>query len=249
MNQDLQLLEKRFAELSDRAGSRGIYFFSGFLTMAELGALQSMRRKLGSFSTFGGYEGAERQIACFGSEEELGYPPEFPISCVEISPKSAKFSEALTHRDFLGAVMSLGIVREKLGDIVIKDGSGYLFCLDTSARYIAENLESVRRTSVKCRVLLELPALLAAEPQHLEVNTASQRVDALVAAVYGLSRTAAAKLFEEKLVYVNSLECSSPGRLLEQGDVVSVRHRGRFRFCGVQRVTKKGRLFAAIDKY
>ncbi|MBR2592402.1 MAG: hypothetical protein IKD62_05485 [Oscillospiraceae bacterium] len=127
MNDDETLLRKRFSELSERADNKGIYFFTNFLALNEQSSLLQMKTRLGSFGLFGGFPGAERRIACFGNEGSVGYPPSYPVVCVRIAPRSEKYSEELTHRDYLGALMSLGITREKLGDIVADGKSAYLF--------------------------------------------------------------------------------------------------------------------------
>ena len=72
----------------------------------------------------------------FGSEETLGYEEAFPISCVVIRPSAPKFAEELTHRDFLGALMNLGIERDVLGDIIVRGAVGYVFCEDAMADYL-----------------------------------------------------------------------------------------------------------------
>lgn len=249
MTQEQQQLAKRFIELSNRSESRGIYLFTNFLTLAEQSILDEIKRSIGRYSFFGGYPGAERQVVCFGDERELGYEPIFPICCVEISPKNAKFADKLGHRDFLGSLMSLGFTRERLGDIVIDDNVAYLFCLESSAEYICQNLDSVKHTSLNCRVLDELPEVMKKEPDESEINVASERIDAVIASVFNLSRSASQKLFLQKLVYVNSTECSSASMELKEGDLVSVRHSGRFIYGGVAKTTKKGRLRVVIKKF
>ena len=120
MNDDDKLLRKRLAELSARSAARGIWTYSEFLTMAEQSILLDTP-ELSPFSLFGGYEGAERRLACFGGEETVSYPASPPVSCLIAEPVSRKFAEALSHRDFLGALMSLGIRREMLGDIIVAE--------------------------------------------------------------------------------------------------------------------------------
>ena len=81
--------------------------------------LESNKHVLGKYILFGGCDGTERNIARFGNSEELGYEEDFPIVCLEILPKSEKFAEPLCHRDFLGALMNLGIERKNIGDISV----------------------------------------------------------------------------------------------------------------------------------
>lgn len=121
---DLQQLKKRFLELAEKSYRQNIFTFTGFLSMAEQEALfEAMNTQKGySFSLWGGSEGCERQMARFGSPEELGYEELYPIETLKVSPLLEKFADNFTHRDFLGAVMNLGIDRSTVGDIFWKAG-------------------------------------------------------------------------------------------------------------------------------
>ena len=148
MSDELQLLKKRFIELGNKSHGSGIFLFSDFLGLSEQSALHEVRRELFGihYQTFGGHEGAERVMVRFGDPEELMYEVPFPISILKIEPRSKKFSEKLTHRDYLGSLMNLGIERDVLGDIAISDGTAYLFCKDDIAPYIQNELTRVRHT-------------------------------------------------------------------------------------------------------
>ena len=109
------------------------------------------------YTIFGGRESCDRVMIAFGNEADCGYAPAFPICTMKVSAVSDKFSDDLNHRDFLGALMNLGIEREMVGDILItesthsgKHNNAYIFCVDTVADYIAENLTKIRHTNVKC---------------------------------------------------------------------------------------------------
>ncbi len=248
MTDSEQLLKKRFEELSSRSFAKGIWVYSDFLTVAEQSALLTMR--LPSPVTLnGGFEGAERRIACFGSEESCGYEAYPPYTCIKIEPVRQKFADELHHRDFFGSVMALGIKREVLGDIIVYENCGYLFCLEGIAEYICENLTGVRRTSVKCIAVSSPPVASVALPDEEEFVIASPRVDAVAAAVYKLSRSTAKELVEKGLVSINSVVTLNADTLLEPHDTVSVRGSGRFIFEGELRQTKKGRLRAGIRVY
>lgn len=78
------------------------------------------------YATFGGYDGAERAVAAFGNGCQYA---EFPVKIIKAEPLSQKFADKLSHRDFLGSLMGLGIKRNVLGDIVIKENTGYIFAL------------------------------------------------------------------------------------------------------------------------
>ena len=145
----------------------------------------------------------------FGDPEELGYELPFPIVTLLISPVSPKFAERLSHRDFLGALMNLGIERSKLGDIVLRDGEAYLFAREEIAEYIKESLTRVRHTDVRVSLAECIPdgELYRTEPRRIVLN--GERVDAVIAKVYNLSRDEAQRLFAGRLVFINGKENAS----------------------------------------
>ena len=124
---------------------------------------------------FGGTGGTERVVAAFGDKEMYGYEPVFPIKCIRISPKGPKFAENLSHRDFLGSILSLGIEREQVGDIIIKDGVAHVFVLDNMAAYITDNLDRIRHTPVRCELTEDIPDIYS-EAKELVVQIPSERV-------------------------------------------------------------------------
>lgn len=152
-------LKRRVLDLANRCYQQNIYTFSGFLNVAEVSDVYAMERELDfvPWKLFGGTEGCERQMLRFGSEETLGYEEAFPISCVVIRPSAPKFAEELTHRDFLGALMNLGIERDVLGDIIVRGAVGYVFCEDAMADYLEKNITQVRHTTMTTEVTKECP--------------------------------------------------------------------------------------------
>ena len=156
MTDDIKETVKRYAKLSERAAAKGIYTETPFLTEGEMSAL--CMEKLPIRPRFeGGYEEAERCLAVFGSADQFGYEWESPIRILKISPKMQKFADALTHRDFLGAILNLGIKREMLGDLLIFKNTAYLFVLEKMASYLLENLSRVRHTDVQVSLCDSLP--------------------------------------------------------------------------------------------
>lgn len=240
----MESIEKRFLELADRAESWNSAQFSEFLNMEEQSALAALRLK-SPCTLWGGYENAERRIAAFGGAENS----DFPIAIIKAEPLNKKFADKLSHRDFLGSLMGLGIRREVLGDIVLADNTGYVFCLETIADYLARNLGKVRHTSVKCTLVNELPEEAQTKPEERNINVASERLDVLAAAVYNLSRNQVKELFTGRKVFVNSALCENYSFIPKEGDAVSVRGYGRFVYRGVRGTTKKGRLYAEILQY
>lgn len=243
--------EKRFDELFRRYQVQGIYLFTNFLDLAALSTLQRCLPRLprAPYTLFGGAEGCERKMLRLGSEEDCGYEEPFPIACVRIAPVSAKFAEKLTHRDFLGALMNLGFERELLGDIIVREEGAFLFCVERIAPYIAQSLIQVRRTTVRCSQLKELPQGDLFHVERRVVQLSSVRADALVAHVYKLSRSDAQALFAQGRVFVDGRACQDTGYTPKAGEILSVRGFGRMRYVGVDSLSKKGKSNTAVELF
>lgn len=251
MDHETQQLKKRLQELADRSARRQSWTFSEFLNLNEQSVLRTIPpwELAAPYRLWGGYEGAERVVACFGSEDLCGYVQDPPIVCVKAEPLSRKFADPLSHRDVLGALMSLGIRREVTGDILLQDNCAYMLCLESMADYIASQLEQIRHTSVRCTVDAQVPEGVTPEPKGAAFVIASERLDAAVAAVYKLSRGESQKLFTQEKVFINGKCTTRSADMPAPGDVISVRGFGRFIYDGVERETKKGRLRVLVRLY
>lgn len=232
------------------AYQRGIAVFSDFLNLNELNIFQSLR---GEFSyleteTFGGYELAERQIAVFRPEAPVFYA-DYPVKCLKITPLNAKFAEDLNHRDYLGAVLNLGIDRACLGDILVEEDAAYLFCLERMADFIRDNLIRIRHTPVYVEQVEA--ENFHYEPKYKEVSgtVASVRLDKLLALAFNASRSSLTGLIEGGKVFVNGKLVTSNGYEPKEGDLISVRGMGRFRFRETGGQSKKGREYVILWRY
>ena len=243
-------MEKRLLELGELAYRRGIATYSDFLNLNELNIFQGIRAKLSYLTTesFGGYELAERQIAAFQPEAPL-FCTEPPIRCQSISPLQEKFAEEVTHRDYLGAVLNLGLDRSCLGDILVEGSHAYLFCLERMAPFICDNLTRVRHTTVYVRQVEAED--FHYEPRYKEVTgtVASVRLDRLLSLAFGSSRSSLTGLIEGGKVFVNGKLVTSNGYQPKEGDLVSVRGLGRFRFQGSGGQSRKGREYVTLLRY
>ncbi|MEA5038825.1 MAG: YlmH/Sll1252 family protein [Clostridiaceae bacterium] len=237
--EELELLGKRCRELFRRAQTRGEACCTEFLTLAE----QDIARRTGADALAGGYAGAERRVAVFGGGEG-----DAPVVCLHIAPKQPKFAELLTHRDLLGALMSLGLRRSLFGDLLPGENGWYLFCLQEQSGYVAENLTQARHTSLTVQKTADLPPT-AQPPEPSPVVVASERLDVLLAAVWKLSRSEGRRVVEEGLVFINGRACEDAAAQLKPGDMVTVRGTGRFGYEGIERETKKGRLRVLVRIY
>lgn len=135
----------RMEDLADRADQTGYMIFSDFLDGYQLSLLRDMQRHLTTEVTFyGGYEDAERRMASFYPSFLQVQTEDFPIEALLITPKAPQFlTKAPGHRDYLGALMGLGIKREKLGDILLQEQGAVVFVSEDMASYIQEGVTSV----------------------------------------------------------------------------------------------------------
>lgn len=246
-----EVINKRFEELAERAYSENRYVFTDFLDMSGLSAFYDVERNLAyaGTSVSGGTEGCERCMVRFGSPESCGYEEEFPIELLHIRPLMKKFSDTLTHRDFLGTIIGLGLERTKIGDIVVRDNEAYVFVSDTVSDYIIRNLTRVKHTSVRVDKCDDVPEEIAPKTVEESVIVSSNRLDAIIAKVYNLSRDAAVRYISEGKVFINSREMTGNAKSLKEGDVVSVRGMGKFIFGSEGGTTRKDKLYISIRRY
>lgn len=251
MTADTELLKKRFLELASKSFNVGIFTFTDFLGLAEQSVFSEIKKDLRGFSytAFGGASGAERVMIRFGSEEELCYSVPFPISIVRARPISQKYADKLTHRDFLGAILNLGIERDVLGDIVIIDNVGYIFIKEDMAQYVADGLTKVKRTDVKSELIESLPEGELYRTERRSVQANGERLDAIVAKVFSLSREDAQMLFKKRLVFVDGRCTENTSYIPKVNEKISVRGHGRFIYLGCQSLSRKGKMNIAIDLY
>lgn len=240
---DLQQLKNRLLELAEKSYSRGIYTYTPFLGLSEQQAFHAVAKEV-SYAGYGMEGGApicERKIIRFGNPGNLGYDEPYPITHIEIRPVTPKFAEALTHRDFLGAVMNLGIERDTIGDIFIKEQGAVLFCHENIAPYIIDNLNQVRRTNIKCFIPEGAAALEAAEPRTVSLTVASARIDGVIAKIYNISRNSSQELFRSGKIFVNGILVENTSYQLKESDAVTVRGYGKFLYYGQTGTSKKGK--------
>lgn len=247
----MERLKKRLLELAEKSYRNNQYVFTNFLNMAEMNAFYEIEREISyvSYTVFGGAEQCERVMIRFGSEEFLGYEEPFPICCIQAEPLIEKFADQFTHRDFLGAIMNLGIEREVVGDIAVKGKKAYIFCTEKIAPYIAENLVQVKHTSMNCKIMEEVPEILKPTLEKREVTAASERIDAVLGKLCNLSRSQSVLAFREKKVFVNGKQCENNSYQLKSGDVVTCRGFGKFVYEGIKYETKKGKLCVEVSVY
>ena len=245
-----EFLLKRIRELANLSYQRDIVTFTDFLNLNEQNMLVSLKlHQIGvEVKLFGGYEHAERQMAAF-FPESLGFSWDYPIDCLKIEPKALRFSEELGHRDYLGALLNLGVDRSVVGDILIKDKEAWFFCLHKMSDFFIENFIRVKHTTVLVSRVEQAEEIPEPEFEMINGTCASVRLDALIGLAFQASRSSMVSFIESGLVFVNGKLITSNGYEPKEGDIISVRGKGRFIYDGVSKQTRKGRLGVRIRKY
>lgn len=262
-DEEIRLLCARLSDLQARA-ERGDCACSPFLTPREQHFGMQFCREQGldeQAFLFGGCPGTERNriviapayLAGFDREQmlcALAEPLAEAVCTLRISGSGFARRE-LTHRDYLGALLACGIVRESLGDIV-PDGAGgvYLFCDRTVGRYLCETLSCVGSDHVTV-AFAGLPADFCVEPSFVPVGgtVASARLDCMVAELTGLSREKAQNAVRTGLCELEYACVDKPDREIVPPAYLSVRGYGKFIIRSIGPATKKGRLRFQADRY
>lgn len=248
---DDTLLRRKLMDTANRAFTQNIYTYTNFLGLNELSLYYSMEKELSFIHSepFGGHQSCERQIIQFGSEKELGYTGTYPIDLLCVRPLIEKFADVLSHRDYLGALMNLGIERSLIGDIFIDGHTAYIYCIHHIAGFITENLHMVKHTHVNCSQSDVQPPNTAPILGEVEVIAASPRLDAVVASLTNLSRNSVLELFRTRKIFLNGRCMENNSSLLKMGDILVIRGNGKYIYDGEGSQTRKGRVYIRLKKY
>lgn len=255
MNQDKdeQIFRRRLIDLANTAYNRGISIFSDFLNLNEQNIFLSLKNELPmiKYFAYGGFSDAERKILCFyGNDIKIEEQDViFPISCIKVVPINQKFSDSLNHRDFLGAVLNLGLDRGKIGDILINENEGYLFSHTSISGFIVEQLVKVKHTLVNCSIIDRRDFNYQPKFKEISGTVSSARLDSILSVAFNTSRSSLTGLIEGGKVSVGGRIILSNSYSLKENDVVSVRGWGKFIYTGTSHQTKKGRYSVKILLY
>lgn len=251
LSKDNKTTIKRMLDLANKSYTQNMFTFTDFLGEGEQSLFYEAAKDFAfvKYQVFGGIEDAERVMIRFGNKEELGYEEDFPIAIIKISPLLLKFSDDLSHRDYLGALMNLGVERSKMGDILINNKTAYLFCEENIKDFIMDNLDKVKHTNVKLAQVAQVGEIQAKEPESKSVMVSSMRVDAIISKTYNLSRSQCIEYFRQKKVFVNGRLFENNSGIIKAEDMISVRGLGRFKYAGIDRETAKGKYMINIKIY
>jgi RNA-binding protein YlmH len=249
MNTDIKLLMAKTEDLFRLCDKHCEAKFSAFLDGAEAAMVEDEFRIPYGYNTmfFGGYDGAERKVFGVFPEWQEAEKEDFPITVIRFDAPKFK---TLTHRDYLGTLMSLGIDRNKTGDILIDEDGAYAFVSSDIADFVVRNVKKIANSGVKASTV-DMEDFTPPAPKTVQKTCvcASLRLDAVISAALNISRAVAEKLIREGLVKVNHREVTDRSKQVESGSLFSVRNYGRFILSDTGNNTRKGRLHITIEKF
>ena len=235
---------------------------SRFLDMHERSVASFIKLPDGVTRVFFGQDAdAERTVVCYlpsyieaaDSKSLMEYfidnPEDCPIRVLEITKD--RFSQPLSHRDYLGAVMGLGINRDVTGDIIVSEKGCLMSVTANMAEYICSNLSKAGRGTLT--ISIAYPWEVKREIQNDGVEdsftVSGLRLDSIIKNAFSVSRDAAAEAISKGLVFVNDTECFKPDRRVSDGDKITLRHKGRVIIDDCSGVSKKGRIIVKVRKF
>ena len=248
LDDDERLLSAHIADLERISRKSGVPRFSAFLNEREQQIACSAAD--GEISFFGGYEGASRKLCAFfgqtygedmTDEDRQGL---YPLSAVTFGWRK---SDALSHRDILGALMALGIKRGLLGDILAAESYAIVFVHETAAELVLA-VDKIGRVGVSCGRGINQP-IPQQKTQAIVTTVSSLRLDCIVSAAANISREKSASLIKSGLVNADFSPCTDTSALIKENTIISIRGSGRYRLAEICGMTRKGRISIKIDRF
>ena len=253
-------IETLFARLDDliKRANHSQVGVSAFLSPRELHLARSFLQKRGcAYLCFGGYGDAERQRIYILPEYMESVENVLDMEAFGVSARISVIKACgsgfckLSHRDFMGAVLGLGVERSVIGDIVIVEESvALIICDEAISQFLLESLTEVGRDKVKVS-LVELGEDFVSPRKYAPISdtVASARLDCVVAALCSLSREKAREAVLDGLAEVDYETCEQPDKEVKPVCLISVRGYGKFRILSLSDKTKKGRYRLVGEKF
>lgn len=249
MENDDRLVCNRFKEAADNCYYRSIPTSTDFLDLYKQNLFNTVIKELPpvQYRLEGGYELAERKVVLFLPQDFE--TSDMPFVTLKVTPRNLHFTEKLSHRDYLGSVMGLGITRDKVGDILLCDNCAYIFCMKGIAEYLTDNLLKIRNTYVAVTEISNEEFNYEPAYEVIKGSVASLRLDAVIALGFNGSRSHITSYIIDGKVSVNGRIITSNAYNLKAGDIISVRGLGKIRYIETLSETKKGRIMITVNKY
>lgn len=242
-NDNDEILISRISDLYYQSLERQQPAFTRFLNEQEISVCVNALKNFGisDFMFFGGYEGSQRSVLGFNAEKD-----DFPISAIEFIYRP---QDKVKHPQMLGTILSTGLERSVVGDIICKEGKAFVFVISNQCDYIMSRVDKVAGIGVKSKKAVLSDFSYTPEFKDLSLSIASLRLDNFVAAVTGLSREKSAALILSGSVFKNQIQVFNVSEKIRSGDVFSIRKYGKFILSQTGSLTKKRRIKIAVKQF
>lgn len=248
IDDDDKILLNKISDWVYLAENKYITKFSFFLNEKQAMLCEKVLKslKFDNYKFYGGYDKAERKVLCVYSQyDEIDYN-DFPIELLTFKYRP---QDKLSHRDFLGVLMSLDIARNTVGDILLDDGCAVVFLYNTVTQLVVESISKIGKVGVNISKGMPDTIIGVKDFQEIEGTVASLRLDCIVALALRVSREKARNIISSKGIDVNYMTVNKPDFLLEESDKFSIRGYGKFLFDSVNGVSQKNRFHITLKKY
>lgn len=196
---------------------------------------------------YGGYDDAERCVCCFVPDYT---DAEQTAQLAVVRVKALPGGKELTHRDYLGSLLGLGIKREKTGDIIVYQGGADLVVVSDLTDFISLNYDKVGRTLITVEVLpISQIRVVQHDFKEKEDTVASLRMDNIVSSAFGVSRSKASEAIKRGIVFVNNVECFKVDKEAHIGDKIVFRGKGKAYLVESGGLSRKGRIYVKFKVF
>ena len=225
--------------------SKGKVYLSNFLTIneQEIFMLEAKHYPNLTLSFDGGFTNAERMKAMVSSVDKK---VSFEIEIIKILYNKKYLS--LSHRNILGTIISLGVSRDRIGDICITDDAAYVAVSESISNYIVDNLVEINHQKVIASITDET-IVINDTGIEMTIFVSSARLDAVIAQAFKLSRDEASEMIKHEMVKVNQKVTVKSFQNLKACDIISVAHKGRIKIIDDSTTSRSGRIVMKICIY
>lgn len=255
-NEEDKLLIAKINDKINYCKTKNKIAYTDFLNLHEKNIAKKvlLENDCTNYTFFGGYEDAERELL-------IVFPNKIDINMLEKNYKNIieiiqidlpeELYSSYEHKDYLSAVMKLGVVRNKIGDILVTKQGAQIIAIKELSEYFVNNLSELTRFSKSTISAHPLEDIIKKEINFKEINVilSSLRLDKFVAELGKCSRNKATDLILEGRVFINSENEFKPSKPIKEKDIITIRGKGKFIFDSIERTTKNGKFIVKVQKY
>jgi len=225
--------------------------FTDFLDLYKINILKNIIDKNINinYKVYGGYLESERGMIAFYPEfMEINFD-NYPLTILEIAINTT-YSNSITHKDYLGSILGLGLKRNKIGDIIVLNNKALCFVSADISDYIIYNLSKVKNSKVTVNKKISLENYnLNQNFNEITFTVQSLRVDTLMSKSFNVSRTISNKMISSKKLFVNWKMIDNCSYVPKEKDIITLRGYGRIQLKNIGGLNKKGKIKLTILKY